>query len=89
MPVVWVLRGAPDADVVVPAEFVSICNNKEPFGLANVTDRDRRLAAAKRSQSVTSSGQNSTQLLQIETFGPHGWSIAVLASLSSHPPFLC
>lgn len=61
------LRGATDADVVVPAEFVSICNNKGPFGLATVTDRDRRLAAAKRSQSVTSNGQNSTQLLQIET----------------------
>lgn len=64
---VWALRGATDADVVVPAEFVSICNNKGPFGLATVTDRDRRLAAAKRSQSVTSNGQNSTQLLQIET----------------------
>lgn len=25
---VWALRGATDADVVVPAEFVSICNNK-------------------------------------------------------------
>jgi hypothetical protein len=25
-PVVWVLRGATDANVVVPAEFVSICN---------------------------------------------------------------
>ena len=64
---VWALRGATDADVVVPAEFVSICNNKGPFGLATVTDRDRKLAAAKRSQSVTSRGQNSTQLLQIET----------------------
>lgn len=67
MPVVWVLRGAADAGVVVPTEFVSICNNKGPFGLVTVTDRDRRLAAAKRSQSVTSNGQNSTQLLQIET----------------------
>lgn len=64
---VWALRGATDADVVVPAEFVSICNNKGPFGVATVADRDRRLAAAKRSQSVTSNGQNSTQLLQIET----------------------
>lgn len=61
------LRGATDADVVVPAEFVSICNNKEPFGHVTVTDRDRRLATAKRSQSVTSNGRNSTQLLQIET----------------------
>lgn len=25
---VWALRGATDVDVVVPAEFVSICNNK-------------------------------------------------------------
>lgn len=63
--VVWALRDATDADVVVPAEFVSICNNKEPFGLANVTDRDRRLAAAKRSQSVTSSGSKPVYLLQI------------------------
>lgn len=69
---VWVLRGATDANVVVPAEFVSICNNKGPFGLAAVTDRDRRLAAAKRSRSVTSNGQNSTQLLQIET---EGWRL--------------
>ena len=60
-------EGCTDADVVIPAEFVSICNNKGPFGLATVTDRDRRLAAAKRSRSVTSNGQNSTQLLQIET----------------------
>lgn len=37
-PVVWVLRGATDANVVVPAEFVSICNNKGPFGLVAVTD---------------------------------------------------
>ena len=65
--VVWVLRGATDANVVVPAEFVSICNNKGPFGLVAVTDRDRRLAPGESSQSVTSNGQNSTQLLQIET----------------------
>ena len=64
---VWALRGAADVDVVVPTEFVSICNNKGPFGLVTVTDQDGRLAAAKRSQSVTSNGQNSTQLLQIET----------------------
>ena len=50
---VWALRGATDAGVVVPAEFVSICNNKEPFGLLAVTDQDRRLAAAERSRSVT------------------------------------
>ena len=60
MPVVWALRGAADADVVVPVEFVSICNNKGPFGLVTVTDQDRRLAPAERSQSVTSNGQNST-----------------------------
>ena len=54
--VVWALRGATDADVVVPAEFVSICNNKGPFGLVTVTDQDRRLAPAERSQSVTSRG---------------------------------
>lgn len=53
---VWALRGATDADVVVPAEFVSICNNKGPFGLVTVTDQDRRLAPAERSQSVTSRG---------------------------------
>ena len=63
--VVWALRGATDADVVVPTEFVSICNNKGPFGLATVTDRDRRLAAAKRSQSVTSRGRKPVYLLQI------------------------
>ena len=57
---VWTLRGAADADVVVPAEFVSICNNKGPFGLVTVADQDRRLATAKRSQSVTSDGQNLT-----------------------------
>ena len=50
---VWALRGATDVDVVVPAEFVSICNNKGPFGLVTVTDQDRRLATAKRSRSVT------------------------------------
>ena len=53
---VWALRGATDANVVVPAEFVSICNNKGPFGLVTVTDQDKRLATAKRSQSVTSRG---------------------------------
>ena len=65
---VWALRGATDADVVVPAEFVSICNNKGPFGLVTVTDQDRRLAVAKRSQSVTSNGQKPVYLLQIKTF---------------------
>ena len=63
--VVWTLRDTTDADVVVPAEFVSICNNKGPFGLATVTDRDGRLAAAKRSQSVTSRGRKPVYLLQI------------------------
>ena len=65
MPVVWALRAAADADVVVPVEFVSICNNKGPFGLITDTDRDRRLAAAKRSQSVTSRGRKPVYLLQI------------------------
>ena len=65
---VWALRGATDADVVVPAEFVSICNNKGPLGLVTVTDQDRRLAAAKRSQSVTSRGRKPVYLLQIKTF---------------------
>ena len=37
---VWALRGAADVDVVVPTEFVSICNNKGPFGLVTVTDLD-------------------------------------------------
>lgn len=64
---VWALRGATDADVVVPVDFVSICNNKGSFDLVTVTDRDGRLATAKRSRSVTSTGQNSTYLLQIET----------------------
>lgn len=63
--VVRTLRGATDADVVVPAEFVSICNNKEPFGHVTVTDQDRRLATAKRSQSVTSNGRKPVYLLQI------------------------
>ena len=62
---VWALRGVTDADVVVPAEFVSICNNRGPFGLVTVTDRDRRLAAGKRSQSVTSRGRKPVYLLQI------------------------
>lgn len=54
---VWALKGAADTDVVVPAEFVSIYNNKGPFGLVTVTDLDGRLAIAKRSQSVTSRGR--------------------------------
>ena len=62
---VWALRGATDAGVVVPAELVSICNNKGPFGLVAVTDQDRRLAAAKRSQSVTSRDRKPVYLLQI------------------------
>lgn len=62
---VWALRGATDADVVVPAEFVSICNNKGPFDLVTVTDQDKRLATAKRSQSVTSRGRKPVYLLQI------------------------
>ena len=63
--VVWALRGATDANVVVPDEFVSICNNKGPFGLVTVTDQDKRLATAKRSQSVTSRGRKPVYLLQI------------------------
>lgn len=63
--VVWALRGATDADVVVPAEFVLICNNKGPFGHAAVTDQDRRLATAKRSRSVTARGRKPVYLLQI------------------------
>ena len=66
---VWALRGATGADVVVPAEFVSICNNKGPFGLVAVTEQDRRLAAAKRSQSVTFRDLENVYLLQIEMFG--------------------
>ena len=62
---VWALRGATGADVGVPAEFVSICNNKGPFGLVAVTEQDRRLAAAKRSQSVTSRGRKPVYMLQI------------------------
>lgn len=62
---VWALRGATDANVVVPAEFVSICNNKGPFGLVTVTDQDKRLTTAKRSQSVTSRGRKPVYLLQI------------------------
>lgn len=63
--VVWALRDTINADVVVPDEFVSICNNKGPFGLATVTDQDNRLATAKRSQSVTSRGRTPVYLLQI------------------------
>ncbi len=63
--VVWALRDTTNADVVVPVEFVSICNNKGPFGLVTVTDRDRRLAAAKRSKSVTSRGRKPVYMLQI------------------------
>ena len=58
-------EGCTDTDVVVPVEFVSICNNKGPFGLATVTDRDRRLAAAKRSRSVTFGRLKTVHLLQI------------------------
>ena len=63
--VVWALRDTTNADVVVPVEFVSICNNKGPFGLVTVIDRDKRLAAAKRSKSVTSRGRKPVYLLQI------------------------
>ena len=63
--VVWALRDTTNADVVVPDEVVSICNNKGPFGLVPVTDRDRRLAAAKRSISVTSRGRKPVYMLQI------------------------
>ena len=52
----WALRGATDTDVVVPDESVSICNNKGLFYLLTVTDRDGRLAADEKSQSVTSGG---------------------------------
>ena len=69
---VWALRGgATDAGVVVPAEFVSICNNKGPFGLVTVTDRDRRLAAAKRSQSVTSRGRKLSTCYRFRRLGFH------------------
>lgn len=63
--VVWALRDTTNADVVVPDEIVSICNNKGTFGLVTVTDRDRRLAAAKRSKSVTSRGRKPVYMLQI------------------------
>ena len=45
---VWALRGATDTDMVVPAGFVSICNNKGPFGLVTVTDQDKRLDAMSK-----------------------------------------
>lgn len=79
MPVVWALRGAADADVVVPVEFVSICNNKGPFGLVTVTDQDRRLAAAKRSRSVTLGRLKTVYLLQIKTFCWNDRNIAALS----------
>lgn len=63
--VVWALRDTTNADVVVPDEFVSICNNKGTFGLVTVTDRDKRLAAAKRSKSVTSRDRKPVYMLQI------------------------
>ena len=66
--VVWALRDTTNADVVVPDGFVSICNNRGPFDLLTVTDQDKRLAAAKRSQSVTSRGRKPVYLLQIKTF---------------------
>lgn len=62
---VWALRGATDTDMVVPAGFVSICNNKGPFGLVTVADQDKRFATAKRSQSVTSRDRKPVYLLQI------------------------
>lgn len=78
---VWALKGAADTDVVVPAEFVSFCNNKGPFGFVTVTDQDGRLAAAKRSRSVTFGRLKTVYLLQIETFCCNDRSIAAL------PPF--
>jgi len=45
---------------------VSICNNKGLFYLLTVTDRDGRLAADEKSQSVTSGGWKLVYLLQIE-----------------------
>ena len=85
---VWALRGATDADVVVPAEFVSICNNKGPFGLVAVTDQDRRLAVAKRSQSVTSGRLKTVYLLQIKTFCWNDRSIAALSPFALISLFL-
>ena len=64
---VWVLRGAADAGVVVPTEFVSICNNKGPFGLVTVTDLDVWRRGWRISRSVTSNGQKPVYMLQIET----------------------
>ena len=64
---VWTLRGATDADVVVPAEFVSTCNNKGPFGLVTVTDLDVWRRGWRISRSVTSNGQKPVYMLQIET----------------------
>ena len=68
MPVVWALRGAADADAVVPVEFVSFCKNKVPFGLVTVTDQDKPKPSCRKSQSVTSRRQNWVFLLQIEMF---------------------
>ena len=52
MPVVWALRGAADADAVVSAEFVSICNNKGPFGLVTVTDQDNKIVKSELSKQL-------------------------------------
>ena len=48
-------------------DFVSICNVWRLFEPVTVTDRDVRQRVGGMSQSVTSTGQNSTYLLQIET----------------------
>lgn len=45
------------------------------------------LPSAFMSRSVTFRDKKPVYLLQIETFGTHGWGIAVQASLSLHPSF--
>ena len=60
---VWALRGTTYADVVVPAEFVSICNNKGPFGLVTVTDRDGSRGGADCPQRAWVIGRTSVENL--------------------------
>ena len=50
---VWALKGAADTDVVVPAEFVSFCNNKGPFGFVTVTDQDVLLERPEHCRAVS------------------------------------
>ena len=47
---------------------VSICNRYRVIGPLDVTDRDLSAAANLPSQSVTVTGPNSRQTLQIEIF---------------------